>query len=322
MKRFTFYIWILLLSVIFSGCSTPPKSEMQQVTGIYFDTVVQIKVWGADEKILTHCQDMCRYYENLFSRTVSDSDVSRINASAGNPVEVADETAELIQIGLDYGKLSQGKFDITIGAVNKLWKFQDNKEKVLPDPEKLKEAVTHVNYQNVKVDGNIVTLSDPQAEIDLGGIAKGYIADRLKEYLQDAGIQHALINLGGNVLALGGHYDGTPFEIGIQKPFDKTNSVLTYLNITEESVVSSGNYVRYFEKDGRIYHHILDPHTGYPYENTLLQVTIITERSVDADALSTTCYALGLEEGMQFIENFENTKAIFVTDDGQLHYSK
>lgn len=323
LKSFLFCICtlILLCPAVLSGCSTPPKSERQQFTGLYFDTVVQVTAWGASDEILEECEELCSRYERLFSRTIEDSDVSRINAAQGKPVEVDEETAALIQIGLDYGELSEGKFDITIGAVNSLWKFQDNTEKALPDPAALSEALSHVDDRNVKIEGNTVTLTDPQAQIDLGGIAKGYIADRLKEFLQDSGVEHALINLGGNVLALGGHYDGTPFEIGIQKPFAEKNEVLTTLEISDQSVVSSGNYVRYFEKDGKIYHHILDTATGYPCENDLLQVTILSDSSVDGDALSTTCYALGLEKGMEFIETLDGVEVIFVTDDGALHYT-
>ena len=182
-------------------------------------------------------------------------------------------------------------------------------------------ACTHVNYQNIQIEGNTVTLTDPQTQIDLGGIAKGYIADRLKEYLLSEGVEHALINLGGNTLAVGTKYDGSPFRIGIQKPFSEKNEVITAVEITDRSVVSSGIYQRYFEKDGRIYHHILNPDTGYPYENNLLQVTIISDQSVDGDALSTCCFALGLKDGSKLIESLDNVQAIFVTNDYELHYA-
>ena len=321
MKRLLTYLLSCSIMISVVGCASPPLNEKQQKTGIYFDTVITLTIWGADEEILAHCEDLCEYYESLFSRTIESSDVSRINSSNGMPVEVADETAELIQIGLDYGKLSNGKFDITVGTVNTLWKFQDNETKELPDPQAIQDALSHVSFQNVEVNGNTVTLKDPKAQIDLGGIAKGYIADKLKEYLESAEIEHALINLGGNILALGGHVDGTPFKIGIQKPFDETGTAITYLDTKDRSVVSSGNYVRYFEKAGRIYHHILDPDTGYPCENNLVQVTILSEYSVDGDALSTACYNLGLEKGMELIQKLDGIEAIFVTDDYELHYS-
>ena len=181
------------------------------------------------------------------------------------------------------------------------------------------EAVSHIDYHCIEVNGTTVTLTDPEAQIDLGGIAKGYIADRIKEYLESEGVEHALINLGGNMLALGGRYDGSPFRIGLQEPFADTGSVLDVLDVTDQSVVSSGNYERYFEKDGVIYHHILDPDTGYPIQNNLDQVTIISDASVDGDALSTTCYALGLEKGMELIQSLDDVEAVFVTHDGEIH---
>ena len=166
-----------------------------------------------------------------------------------------------------------------------------------------------------------MTLTDPEAQIDLGGIAKGYIADRLKEYLESQGIEHALIDLGGNMLTLGGRYDGSDFRIGLQEPFADTGTVMAAVTVNDQSVVTSGDYERYFEKDGVIYHHILDPDTGYPIQNDLDQVTIISDESVDGDALSTTCFALGLEDGLELIQSLDGIEAVFVTKDGEIHTS-
>lgn len=289
------------------------------MTGLYFDTVIQIEVWGADRSVLDECETICEHYEQLLSPTIETSEVSQINRAQGNPVTVSEETAELIRLGIEYGELSHGKFDITVASATDLWNFHDSEEKNLPDDNELAEAVSHIDYHNVKIDGNTVTLTDPDAKIDLGGIAKGYIADKLKEYLKDQDIEHALINLGGNMLALGGRPDGSDFKIGIQKPFATDGTVLTSLSVTDQSVVSSGNYERYFEQDGVIYHHILDPDTGYPVQNDLYQVTIISDSSVQGDALSTTCYALGLEDGMELIKSMDGVEAVFVTNDLKLH---
>ena len=179
-----------------------------------------------------------------------------------------------------------------------------------------------MDYRNVQVEGNTVTLKDPNSAIDLGGIAKGYIADKLKEYLESEGIKHAIINLGGNVLTLGGKLNGEPFRIGIQKPFDESGAPITSVEATDLSVVSSGNYERYFEVDGKIYHHILNPKTGMPYDNHLYGVTILSKTSVDGDALSTVCYSLGLEKGMELIKSLDGVEALFITDDYKLHDSR
>lgn len=316
------YICIPMLTLscilyLLAGCTI--ATEPLQMNGMYFDTIVSIRIWDtSDRTILEGCETICQKYENLFSRTIDTSDVSRINQANGQPVTVNPETADLIQTALYYGDLSDGKFDITIAPLSELWNLGHN-EGQIPEASAIEEAKQHVNYKNVIVDGTTVQLLDAKASIDLGAIAKGYIADRLKEYLEQSGIRHALISLGGNTLAIGEKPDGAPFKIGIQKPFAEQNEVLTTLDIHDQSVVSSGTYERYFENNGKIYHHILNPFTGYPYETSLQQVTIISDISVDGDALSTTCFALGLENGTKLIESLDDVKAIFVTDDGKIH---
>lgn len=322
MKKSFFYFITIMLLLALTSCSSPRRDEKLSVTGIYFDTVIQIDAWGVSTSVLDECKKICENYESLFSNKIETSEISRINASAGTPVKVSQETIDLISLGLSYCELSGGKFDITIAPLSDLWNFTDRPEHTVPDAGAIEEARSHVDYRKVLVDENVctVTLQDPQAKIDLGGIAKGYIADRLKEYLKKEGIEHALINLGGNVLTLGTSFDGSPFRIGIQKPFDEQNTPIDIVEIQDRSVVSSGVYQRYFKKDGRLYHHILNPETGYPYANHLLQATVITGSSADGDALSTCCFALGLEEGSALIESLEDVQAVFVTEDYRLHY--
>lgn len=314
----------ILLVILFSvfiliSCGISDESKKVSVTGLYFDTVIQIDAWNTDQAVLDHCLELCEMYENKFSNTIEESEISQINHADGETVTVSDETIEILQKGIEYGKLTNGKFDITISSVSNLWNFTDNEEKIIPEQSVLDEALSHVSYKNIFIDGNNVTLLDPETELDLGGIAKGYIADKLKEYLIEEGVEHALINLGGNSLAVGSKYDETPFRIGIQKPFDTQGSVITVLEVIDQSIVSSGTYERYFEKDDVIYHHILDPETGYPVQNNLLQVTIISDVSVDGDALSTACFALGYEEGSKLVETLNNVEAVFITDDYKIH---
>ncbi len=308
-------------TVLLAGCSTPAKNDSLTMSGMYFDTVVQIEAWGTSEEVMEHCQELCEYYEGLLSATIETSEISRINQAGGAPVSVSRETAELIEKGIEYGDISGGLFDITIASASSLWDFTDNDRKELPDPKALEEAVSHIDYRCIRVEGTTVTLTDPGAKIDLGGIAKGYIADRLKDYLKSEGVEHALIDLGGNMLALGGRTDGSNFRIGLQEPFADTGTVMAVVSVNDRSVVTSGDYERYFEKDGIIYHHILDPNTGYPIQNDLDQVTILSDESVDGDALSTTCFALGLEDGLELIQSLDDTEAIFVTKDGEIHIS-
>ena len=177
-----------------------------------------------------------------------------------------------------------------------------------------------MDYTAVKIKDGKVKLSDRGAKLDLGGIAKGYIADRMRDYLRSEGITAGIISLGGNVLTLGEKEEGM-YTVGIQRPFAPQGTTLGTLSVRDASVVSSGIYERYYRVDGRLYHHILDTDTGYPVENNLYQVTIISESSMAGDALSTACFALGLEDGMALVEQQANIEAIFVTDDGKLHCS-
>lgn len=305
---------------LLSGCSAV-SSDPMTYTDTAFDTVLSVKIYDSkDESILEGCSEICHKYDTMFSRTSQDGEVYKINTAQGNPVEVSQDTATLVKKGLYYGKLSNGAFDITIGTVSALWDFKAENPSV-PDTAALTEALSHVDYRKVAVEGNTVTLKDPQAAIDLGAVAKGYIADRLKEYLEGEGVHHALIDLGGNVLAVGDKPDGSPFNIGIQKPFDESGIPLTSVKIDDKSIVTSGTYQRYFEKDGTLYHHILDPSSGYPCNNGLSSVSIITDSSLTADALSTTCFILGPEKGMQLINQLDNVEAVFVDTENQISYS-
>ena len=179
-----------------------------------------------------------------------------------------------------------------------------------------------MDYRNVHVEGSQVILDSPDTAIDLGAIAKGYIADRIKDYLLENGVNSATINLGGNVLCVGSRPDGTPFKIGLQMPFADRNETIAALNIDGLSVVTSGVYERHFELDGVNYHHLLNPEDGYPYQNGLLSVTIVSPLSVDGDALSTSCFSLGLEKGMELAESMDGVYAYFITDDYEIHYSE
>ena len=255
-KRLTALLTAAALLV--SGCSGLTKKRSQVYTDTLFDTVVRIEILDAvDEDVLKGCEEICRKYHSMFSNKIEDSEISRINSAGGNPVEVSDETVRLIKKGVYYGDLSNGAFDITIAPVSNLWDFHAETP-APPAPEAVNEAVSHVDYKNILIKDNTVQLLDPYAAIDVGGIAKGYIADLVKKYLKEQGVKHAIINLGGNVLTLGGRLDGSDYNIGIQKPFDVAGEPITSVRISNKSVVTSGTYQRYFEADGRIFHHILD----------------------------------------------------------------
>jgi len=316
MKKANIYVLFIII-LLLCGCSITKKEPLSR-TGFHFDTIITITLYDSkDDKILNTCFDYCKEFENLVSRTVKSSDISMVNHANGQPVEVSDTTIELLKKGIKFGELTDGAFDITIAPLSELWDFKNNPGNI-PSEADINEALSHVNYKNIVIEGNTVTLTDPEAAIDLGGIAKGYMADQLKKYLLNEGVTSAIINLGGNVLTIGAKPNGTSFNIGIQKPFDEQNETITSVQVKDSSVVTSGSYERYFKVDATIYHHILNTETGYPCSNGLLGVTILSEESIDGDALSTTCFALGLEEGQELIASLEGIDAIFVTEDFEI----
>lgn len=302
------------------------NAEPISKTAFKLNTIVTITIYDSkDEHLLDEAIALCDTYEELFSRTKKSSEIYQLNHRTLKQTEdsylLSAETAELISKGLKYGELSDGAFDITIEPISSLWDFT-SEEKQLPRPEQIEQALPLINYKNITLSENKLNFEQNEMKLDLGAIAKGYIADKIKEFLVSKNVTSAVINLGGNVLCIGSRPDGTPFNIGIQKPFAERSETIAVVDIADKSIVSSGIYERFFEKDGTLYHHILNPDTGYPYHNNLVSVTIISEKSVDGDGLSTSCFALGLEKGLELIDTLPNTEAVFITADNQLHYSK
>ena len=304
------------------GCSgSSPQPVSRTVT--VFDTVVTITVYDKDsEDVLDACVAKCEDYNARFSRTSEGSEIYELNHANGEPVTLSGDTVDLIQKGVEYSRLADGKFDITIAPLSDLWDFKNNTGTV-PDDAAIQQAKSHIGYENVRVDGNTVQLLDPEAAIDLGGIAKGYIADQLKAYLKEQNVSHALINLGGNVLALGGKPDGSDYNIGIQKPFAQNGEAITSVKIKDQSVVSSGTYERYFEKDGKTYHHIIDPATGYPADSGLKSVTIISSDGTLADGLSTSLFIMGIDKAKEYWRaNSDKFDAILLTNDNKQYVTE
>ena len=296
------------------------------VAGFKLNTYVAISGYTSNstKDTLNECLNLCDKYELMFSRTLTDSILYKVNNRETN--RIPKELAELIQKGIEMGDLSDGAFDITIGSVSSLWDFTADNPKV-PNATDISNALNYIDYTKIALtpvndDSDDYTISMPEGFIiDLGAIAKGYIADRLKDFLIEKNINNAVINLGGNVLCVGGKKNNASFNIGIKKPFTQSEETLMTVKLNNKSAVSSGTYERYFNEDSNFYHHILNPTTGYPYNNGLTQVTIISDQSIDGDCLSTTCFVLGLEKGLELIETLENTEAVFVMADGDIIYS-
>lgn len=319
--RFLSLTMLVIICAYLTGCSR--TAEPVTETGFYLDTVVQITLYDTESrdsciKNIQECFTLIDNYEHLFSATIEGSDIWNINHSGSNPVPVSNDTVSLLQTALYYSELSDGQVDLTVLPLSELWGFGSDENPYKPNDDAIKEAVSHIDYHVVHIDGNTVTLADPEASVDLGFIAKGYIADRLKEYLINQGVESACISLGGNLITIGNKPDGQPYRIGIQKPFADEGEIITAIDVTDSSIVSSGVYERYFYEDDVLYHHLLDTAAGYPADNNIAGVTILASSSVDADALSTTCFFLGIDKGMNLIESLDDTEVLFITMDGNI----
>lgn len=332
--RLKLRLFLCIKAIIFAGCALllggcSASQTPISCTGFYFDTAIQLTIYDSGkEACLDGCMKLAGRYEKLLSATMEGSDIWNINHSGGQPVVVSDETRALLEAAISYCDMTDGRIDLTIEAVSRLWDFHaDNSSdnaalaNRLPSEKEIASALSHVDYHNLSIDGNTVTLKDPEASITLGFIAKGFIADKMKEYLLSQNVKSAIINLGGNLLAVGSKPDGAPFQFGIQKPFDEHGAIITSLPVADRSLVSSGVYERYFYQDDILYHHILNPADGYPVKNNLLGVTILSDSSMVGDALSTSCMVLGLEEGMELVEALEGVEAVFITGDYGVYYS-
>ena len=350
-SRFFYLILCTVLvcpMLLFTGCqnttgtSTATEKEPISISSIKLNTAIQITIYDSQDKsLLDDCLALCDRYELIFSRTNENSELYKLNhrisdsAVSNQTIEtqttpyqvngttntwhISEYLAALLSQGLSITRESDGAFDIAIAPLTSLWDFTAEDPKA-PDDADIQKVLPLCSSDGVTIDGQDITLPSDDIQFDVGAIAKGYIADRLKDFLVKKSVKSAIINLGGNVLCIGSKPDGTPFKIGIQKPFADRNETEAVMDITGKSVVSSGIYERCFKQNGKLYHHILNPKTGYPYDNSLISVTIISDQSVDGDALSTTCFALGLEDGLKFAEK-KGVQAVFITEDYELHYT-
>ncbi|BDR69448.1 FAD:protein FMN transferase [Clostridium tetani] len=315
-------IYLIIFSLIFMlvGCNKEEKVITKE--NYLLDTLIQLKVYGKNsEKATNEAMDAISDIDDIMSPTKPTSDVVKINNNAGKDfVKINENTLEVIKTSIKYSKLSKGNFDITVGPLVKLWGIGTENARV-PSKEEIDTTLKLINYENVLIDekNKSIKLKSPKEAIDLGGIAKGFAGDKAREILENKGIKSAYLNLGGNIVTIGNKTDGTPWNIGIQDPLSDRGEYFGIVRVSNKSVVSSGNYERFFIKDNKRYHHILNTKTGYPSESGILSSTIISDKSIDGDALSTITFILGLEKSMEIIENIDGVDAIFVTTDKKVH---
>ncbi|HBT48692.1 MAG: ApbE family lipoprotein [Caldanaerobacter subterraneus] len=320
MVFFPIFFLIFTTMGVLSGCSSKnlqPISDTQFALDTYCTITIYDKV---PKKVLDDGFKAIKDIEEKMSVTIENSEVSEINKNAGvKPVKVSPDTFYVIKKAVHFSEVEKGYFDITVGPIVNLWNIGTDKARI-PSPEEIKAKLPLVNYKDIILDEKNMTvmLKNKGMSIDLGGIAKGYAADKVAEVLKKEGVKHAIINLGGDVLTIGTKPDGSNWRIGIQTPFKPRGEYLGIVEVAEKAVVTSGVYERYFEKDGKLYHHILNPFTGYPADTHLYSVTIITDTSIDGDALA-KIFVLGLDKGLKLAESLKGVEAIFVTDDKKVY---
>ena len=316
---------LILISIIFSGCKAKNKKPIVRSNFILGTTVDIILYDSKDSKIIDDVFDRLRDIEDKMTINAENtSEIIRLNEASGmRDVEISPDTFYVLEKGLYYSELSEGKFDITIGTIVKLWNI-GTEYAAIPNTDDLKNAMELVNYKKLHLDEkkNKARLDVKGMKVDLGAIAKGYAADEAAAILKKQGIKSAIINLGGNILTIGRNPNGEPFKIGVQDPFDHRGDYLGILSVENKTVVTSGIYEKFFESGGKQYHHILDPETGFPAENELAGVSIITDISIDGDGLSTTIFLFGLEKGLEFVNNEPNVEAVFITKSKKIYLSE
>ena len=309
------------------GCSrVTPSSTKYIAQGYALNTYVKVTLYGSgSDEIAGRAVDMCSEYERIFSRTDEDSMLYRLNnAGSLTRKEAADdkgfdELTALVRSGIEYGKLTDGALDITIEPVSSLWKFGTD-EAALPDAGQIADALTKVDYSKVEVTDDFIELNG--CRLDLGATAKGYIAGKICDYLIIEGVTGAIVDLGGNISCIGTKADGTGFSVGIKKPFDEEGRMSLALDLSDMNIVTSGVYERYFYDNDILYHHILNPATGYPCENGLLSVTVISADAAQCDALSTGCFVLGMDKAKELVEGLDGVYAVFIDDNYDVYYTK
>jgi len=311
-----FLVLLLILVALLVWLRQPAADSQISRTALVMGTLVEIKVYSDDRKhaelgIDVAFAEMTRL-EQLFSTHIPTSEISLLSA-AERSMTVSSETASLLRLGQEIARRSAGSFDMTLGALKDLWRIESENPRI-PAESAIKAALIGIGPDALQIDGRQVRKRVSSLKIDLGGIAKGYAVDRAVEKLRQSGIRSAAVNAGGDIRLLGDRQE-KPWRIGIQDP-RQSGEIIATLNLKNHSVVTSGDYERYFEKDGVRYHHLFNPQTGQPARECQ-SVTVVAADVATADALATAAFVLGPQQGLVLLEQTENVEGLLVAADGQ-----
>ena len=301
------------------AAETPDPNKKTTGIGFYFDTVVSLSLWGAPEGLMDEIWAACARYEQLLSKTIDASDVSRINNAMGQTVTVDPETWEILRRAKEISAQTGGAFSITIAPVTALWSFTDTVTNMVPTDEARLKMLPLVDDQKIALGENNTITLPAGMEIDLGGIAKGYIADKVADIIREKAYA-GIVSLGGNVYTVGKKPDGSAFSVGIKDPHNPAASkAIIYTG--DGTVVTSGTYERGFSFGGERFHHILDPKTGWPSQSDLVSATFVMDSSMTADALATACIVIGSEKSLALAKELQ-LDAMFIDKDGQAFFTE
>lgn len=296
-------------------------SNSEATTELFaMDTYITMTAYGRDaETALSKAEDKLTELEQLWSVTAPESDIYAVNHSNGQSVQISKETAELLSFALQMAEETGGALEPTIYPVLSAWGFTTEENRVPSDME-IAELLENVGYERVRLEGSTVQL-DSGTMLDLGSVGKGYSGDLAAQVLKDNGITSALLDLGGNIQAVGTKADGSPWRLGLRDP--SSGGTLGILEISDMAVVTSGNYERYFiGEDGKQYGHIIDSATGYPAESGLASVTVIAEEGHLCDALSTSLFVMGFDQAAEYWRQHQNFDMILITEEGEIYLTK
>ena len=317
-------IGVILLTIAVSA-GTLYKHKNNKVKSVSIQsfglgTILQLTSYGKNsDAALEEAVSRIGEIDDEMSFFKEDSDISKINKNSGskqNFVKVSDDTYYVIKRAVEYGELSDGAIDLTVRPILDLWGFGKEKHKA-PEVDDIRNLTKLVSYKDILFNAkeNSIGLKNKFQSIDVNCIAKGYAADEAKKVLVKHKIKNAIINLGGNVYAHGSNVDGSPWVIGIQHPMKDRGNYVGHISVKDKSVVTSGDYEKFLIYNNEKYHHIINPKTGYPVKNKIISTTIISDYSIDGDALTTCLYVMGVENGLKFIEKMNNIDAIIITED-------